>query len=113
MTTKLNAMLMVEGTPSFSGYELGEFRRLISNAAFFTLADDRRNIVTGILCELNDSDTRLSKLLEFTEKFDDVELSPDQMRELFFKSAYEKKNGATIINPRKFIHLVKRAKPAL
>jgi len=40
------------------------------------------------------------------------ELSPEQMRELLFKSAYTKKNGAKIINPKKFIHLVKRNKTA-
>jgi len=35
---------------------------------------------------------------------------PEQMRELLFKSAHIKKNGAKIIHPRKFIHLVKKAK---
>lgn len=40
------------------------------------------------------------------------ELSPEQMRELLFKSAYTKKNGAKIINPKRFIHLVRRAKAA-
>jgi len=38
------------------------------------------------------------------------ELSPDQMRELLFKSAYTKRNSAKIINPKKFIHLVKKSK---
>jgi len=39
------------------------------------------------------------------------ELSPEQMRELLFKSAFMKKNGAKIIYPKKFIHLVKRTAP--
>jgi len=38
------------------------------------------------------------------------ELSPEQMRELLFKSAYTKRNGAKIINPKKFMHLVKKSK---
>lgn len=38
------------------------------------------------------------------------ELGPQQMRELLFQSAYTKRNGAKIINPYRFIHLVKRAK---
>ncbi|MBA7623760.1 hypothetical protein ES703_31159 [subsurface metagenome] len=38
------------------------------------------------------------------------ELSPEQMRELLYKSAFTKKNGAKIINPKKFIHLVKKEK---
>ena len=38
------------------------------------------------------------------------ELSPEQMRELLFKSAYTKKNGAKIINPKRFIRFVKTAK---
>jgi hypothetical protein len=38
------------------------------------------------------------------------ELTSEQMRELLFKSAYTKKNGAKIINPKKFIRLVKTAK---
>jgi len=38
------------------------------------------------------------------------DLRPEQMRELLFKSAYRKKNGAKIINPGNFIRLVKRAK---
>jgi len=40
------------------------------------------------------------------------ELSPDQMRELLFKSAFMKKNGAKIIYPKKFIRLVRRTKAA-
>ncbi|MHC4757591.1 MAG: S8 family serine peptidase, partial [Planctomycetota bacterium] len=40
------------------------------------------------------------------------ELSPEQMRELLCKSAFMKKNGAKIINPKKFIHLVRRTKAA-
>jgi hypothetical protein len=32
------------------------------------------------------------------------------MRELLFKSAYTKKDDTKIINPRRFIHLVKTAK---
>lgn len=38
------------------------------------------------------------------------ELSSEQMHELLFKSAFTKKNGARIINPKKFIRLVKRTK---
>jgi HEAT repeat protein len=38
------------------------------------------------------------------------ELSPEQMRELLFKSAYTNKNRAKIISPRKFIRLVRNAK---
>jgi len=38
------------------------------------------------------------------------ELPPEQMRELLFKSAFTKRNGAKIINPKKFIRLVKKAK---
>jgi hypothetical protein len=38
------------------------------------------------------------------------ELTPEQIRELLFKSAYKKKNGAKIINPKKFIILARRAK---
>ena len=38
------------------------------------------------------------------------DLPPERMRELLFKSAYTKKDGAKIINPRKFIRLVKKAK---
>lgn len=42
------------------------------------------------------------------------QLRPDipheRMRELLFESAYKKKDGARIINPRKFIRLVKKAK---
>jgi hypothetical protein len=38
------------------------------------------------------------------------ELTPDQMRELLFESAFTKKNKAKIINPKKFIHLVRRTK---
>jgi hypothetical protein len=38
------------------------------------------------------------------------DLTPEQMRELLFKSAYIKKDGAKIINPEKFIRLVKTAK---
>jgi hypothetical protein len=37
------------------------------------------------------------------------ELSPEQMRELLFQSAYTKRNGAKIIDPKKFIRLVRRA----
>ncbi len=37
-------------------------------------------------------------------------LSPEQMRELLYKSAFTKKNGARIINPRRFIYLVKKGK---
>jgi serine protease AprX len=38
------------------------------------------------------------------------DIPPEQMRELLFKSAYVKKDGAKIINPEKFIQLVKKAK---
>ena len=38
------------------------------------------------------------------------ELKSEQMQELLFKSAYQKKNGARIINPEKFIRLVRGAK---
>jgi len=38
------------------------------------------------------------------------DISPERMRELLFKSAYIKKDGAKIINPRRFIQLVKTAK---
>ena len=38
------------------------------------------------------------------------ELSPEQMRELLFKSAFTKKNGAKFIYPKRFIQHVKRAK---
>jgi len=38
------------------------------------------------------------------------ELGPERMRELLFESAYTKKNGAKIIDPKKFIRLVKNAK---
>lgn len=38
------------------------------------------------------------------------DLTPEQMRELLFKSAYIKKDGAKIINPEKFIRLVKTAR---
>jgi len=40
------------------------------------------------------------------------DLPPEQMRELLFKSAYVHKSGAKIINPKKFIKLVKKAKAA-
>ncbi len=40
------------------------------------------------------------------------ELTPDQMRELLFESAYTNKDGAKIIDPEKFIRLVKKAKVA-
>lgn len=40
------------------------------------------------------------------------ELSPEQMRELLYKSAHRKKNGAKIINPKRFIRLVRKAQPA-
>lgn len=39
------------------------------------------------------------------------ELKPEQMRQLLFESAFVKRNGAKIINPQKFIDLVKKAKP--
>ncbi|MHC4604504.1 MAG: M56 family metallopeptidase [Planctomycetota bacterium] len=39
------------------------------------------------------------------------ELPPEQMRELLYKSAYTKRNGAKIIYPRKFILFVKRTAP--
>jgi len=39
------------------------------------------------------------------------ELNPEQMRQLLFESALVKRNGAKIINPQKFIDLVKNAKP--
>ena len=39
-----------------------------------------------------------------------LDLSPEKMRELLFESAHEKRNGAKIINPKKFIRLVKNAK---
>jgi len=39
------------------------------------------------------------------------ELSPEQMSELLFKSAFTKKNGAKIIYPKKLILLVKRTAP--
>ncbi len=38
------------------------------------------------------------------------ELSPEQMRELLFKSAFMKRDGAKIIYPRKFIDLVRKTK---
>jgi hypothetical protein len=38
------------------------------------------------------------------------DLTPEQMRELLFKSVYTKKDGAKIINPEKFIRLVKTEK---
>jgi subtilisin family serine protease len=38
-------------------------------------------------------------------------LSPEQIRELLFKSAYTKRNGAKIIYPRKFVLFVKRTAP--
>lgn len=38
------------------------------------------------------------------------DLGPEQMRDLLFKSAYTKKTGAKIINPKKFISLVRKAK---
>jgi len=40
------------------------------------------------------------------------ELSPEQMRELLYKSAYTKRNGAKIIYPKNFILLARRAKVA-
>ena len=40
------------------------------------------------------------------------ELSPEQMRELLYKSAFTKKNRAKIIYPKNFIRLVRRAKVA-
>lgn len=39
------------------------------------------------------------------------ELKPEQMRQLLFDSALIKRNGAKIINPQKFIDLVKNAEP--
>ena len=36
------------------------------------------------------------------------ELTPEQMRELLFKSAFTKKNGAKFIYPKRFIKLVQR-----
>jgi len=38
------------------------------------------------------------------------DLTPEQMRELILKSGFNKKNGAKIINPKKFIRLVKKEK---
>ncbi|MFA5252775.1 MAG: hypothetical protein WC454_09360, partial [Phycisphaerae bacterium] len=38
------------------------------------------------------------------------EIPPEQMREFLFKSAYVKKDGSKIINPERFIQLVKTAK---
>jgi serine protease AprX len=38
------------------------------------------------------------------------DLTPEQMRELLFESAHTKKDGAKIINPKKFIRLVQKAK---
>jgi hypothetical protein len=38
------------------------------------------------------------------------DIPPERMRELLFKSAYTKKDDTKIINPRRFIHLVKTAK---
>jgi len=38
------------------------------------------------------------------------ELTGEQMRELLFQSAYTKKDGSKIINPKMFIHLVRKAK---
>jgi hypothetical protein len=38
------------------------------------------------------------------------DLTSDQIRELLFESAYTKKDGAKIINPKKFIRLVQKAK---
>jgi serine protease AprX len=40
------------------------------------------------------------------------DLTPEQMRELLFKSAYTKKDGAKIINPIRFIRLVKKVNTA-
>ncbi len=37
------------------------------------------------------------------------EATPEQMKELLFKSAYTNKNGAKIINPPRFINAVKKA----
>lgn len=39
------------------------------------------------------------------------ELSAEQMKSLFFESAYTQRNGAKIINPKKFIVLVKKTEP--
>lgn len=41
-----------------------------------------------------------------------LELSAEQMKRLLFESAYTKRNCDKIINPRRFILLVKRTKPA-
>jgi hypothetical protein len=38
------------------------------------------------------------------------DLSADEMKELLFKSAYARPDGAKIVNPREFIKLVKAAK---
>ncbi|MBA7480954.1 hypothetical protein ES707_16422 [subsurface metagenome] len=40
------------------------------------------------------------------------DLRPERMRELLFESAYTKKNDAKIINPKRFIGLIRRAKAA-
>jgi subtilisin family serine protease len=40
------------------------------------------------------------------------DLGGEQMRELLFESAYTTRSGAKIINPKDFIHLVRRAKAA-
>ena len=40
------------------------------------------------------------------------EIGPEHMRDLLFKSAYTKKNGAKIISPSRFIRLVRMAKVA-
>ena len=39
------------------------------------------------------------------------DLPAEQMKELLFESAYTKKDGAKIIDPKKFIRIVKTAKP--
>ena len=40
------------------------------------------------------------------------QLTPQQMKDLLFQSAYTKKDGSKIINPKEFIRLVKKAKPS-
>jgi hypothetical protein len=39
------------------------------------------------------------------------QLTPQQMKNLLFQSAYTKEDGSKIINPKEFIRLVKKAKP--
>jgi len=40
------------------------------------------------------------------------QLTPQQMKDLLFQSAYTKEDGSKIINPKEFIRLVKKAKPS-